>query len=320
PQKGRYRQFMQCDIDVIGEPGILAEVELLVATIAALDALGLTGCTIRINDRRLLTSMLSSFGFSPEQYATVLITLDKLDKVGAEGVVAELRDRADDIARLGSQPSADIEPDIESAIDAVEAFLTRIRTAEFVAYGERAIRRELPDGVDEDAVADLVALGNAVEAAGLDRSLLQFDPFLVRGMGYYTGTIFEVAHPELGYSLGGGGRYDGMIGRFLGTDVPAAGISLGFERLVDLVLLSDPDAADAVALLYDADVPAARLASLKAQLLAGGSRVRLERRTRNPKQFLEQLAASGFSRFAYVSATAGADDENADDLEFRAIQ
>jgi histidyl-tRNA synthetase len=317
PQKGRYRQFMQCDIDVIGEPGILAEVELLVATIAALDALGLAGCTIRINDRRLLTSMLNSFGFSPDQYATVLITLDKLDKIGAEGVVAELRDRADDIARLGGQPDADA---IEPATDSVEAFLTRIRTAEFVAYGERAIRRELPDGIDEDAVADLVALGNAVEAAGLDRSLLQFDPFLVRGMGYYTGTIFEVAHPELGYSLGGGGRYDGMIGRFLGTEVPAAGISLGFERLVDLVQLSDPDAADAVALLYDADVPAARLASLKAGLLASGSRVRLERRTRNPKQLLEQLAASGFSRFAYVSATNGADDENADDLEFRAIQ
>jgi histidyl-tRNA synthetase len=317
PQKGRYRQFMQCDIDVIGEPGILAEVELLVATIAALDALGLTGCTIRINDRRLLTSMLRSFGFSSDQYATVLITLDKLDKIGAEGVVAELRDRADDIARLGGQPDVD---DIEPAIDAVEAFLTRIRTAEFVAYGERAIRRELPDVVDEDAVADLVALGNAVEAAGLDRSLLQFDPFLVRGMGYYTGTIFEVAHPELGYSLGGGGRYDGMIGRFLGTEVPAAGISLGFERLVDLVQLSDPDSADAVALLYDADVPAARLASLKAQLLARGSRVRLERRTRNPKQLLEQLAASGFSRFAYVSTADGADDENADDLEFRALQ
>jgi len=189
PQKGRYRQFVQCDIDIIGEGTQLAEVELIVATAATLDALGLTGCSIRINDRRLLTSMLNAFGFAPETHAAVLITLDKLDKLAADGVIAELRER---------------EASHVAAIDKLDAFLHRVRTMEFLSYGERAIRRELPGGIDEAVVAELVALGDAVEAAGIDRALLQFDPFLVRGMGYYTGTIFEVAHPDFGYSLGGG--------------------------------------------------------------------------------------------------------------------
>ncbi|MCU1550497.1 MAG: histidine--tRNA ligase, partial [Glaciihabitans sp.] len=177
PQKGRYRQFVQCDIDIIGEPSWLAEVELIVATAATLGALGLNDCRIHINDRRLLTSMLDSFGFSVGSRELVMIVLDKLDKIAVGGVVAELRDRA---------------PGETTAIDALESFLTRARTMEFVSFGDRAIRRELPDGIDEDAVRELVDLGNAVEAAGIDRSLLQFDPFLVRGMGYYTGTIFEV--------------------------------------------------------------------------------------------------------------------------------
>jgi histidyl-tRNA synthetase len=134
-------------------------------------------------------------------------------------------------------------------------------------------------------------------------------------MGYYTGTIFEIAHPDLGYSLGGGGRYDGMIGRFLGTDVPAAGFSLGFERLVDLVRIPGDAAADAAALVYDADVRPAQLASLKSALIAQGSRTTLAKRTKNPRQLLDQLAASGFTRFAFVSAGAA----TLADLEFRPI-
>jgi histidyl-tRNA synthetase len=311
PQKGRYRQFMQCDIDVIGEPGMLAEVELLVATSATLDALGLEGCTIRVNDRRLLTSMLGAFGFPAQSHDTIFIVLDKMDKVGVAGVIGELRELS---GGLAERAGASIDG-LAASIAGLEAFLTRIRTAEFVVYGERAIRRELPEGVDEDAVRDLVALGDAVEAAGIDRRLLRFDPFLVRGMGYYTGTIFEVAHPDLGYSLGGGGRYDGMIGRFLGADVAAAGFSLGFERLVDLAVLEAAGETDAVALVYDAGTSPARLASLKSELLATGVRVRLERRPRNPKQLLEQLSASGFTRFAYV----GAETTVSSELEFRPL-
>ena len=306
PQKGRFRQFVQCDIDVIGESGLLAETELIVATVATLDALGLVGCTVRVNDRRILVSMLTAFGFAVEAHDAVLITLDKLDKIGPDVVVSELAERASNPeAVIGDQSS------YLAAVGAVHDFLTRPRTLEFLSYGERAIRRELPAGIDEDAVRELAALGDAVEAAGIDRALLRFDPFLVRGMGYYTGTIFEIGHPDLPYSLAGGGRYDGMIGRFLGTEVPAVGFSLGFERLVDLISIEDAEKLDAVALVYDADVAPAQLASLKAEVLATGARTRLERRTKNPRALLDQLAASGYAQFAFVgnSSTVLADLE-----------
>ncbi len=146
---------------------------------------------------------------------------------------------------------------------------------------------------------------------------LVFDPFLVRGMGYYTGPIFEVAHPELGYSLGGGGRYDGMIGRFLGSDVPATGFSLGFERLIDLVELPEGDGEGDAALVYDRDVAPADLMALKSTLVAEGARVRLMKRPKNMKTALDQLAADGFARFATVSASTGAD---ASALDWRPLE
>jgi len=299
PQKGRYRQFMQCDIDILGEAGPIAEVELITATAATLEALGLAGCSIRVNDRRLLVSSLTIFGFAPEEHDAVLITIDKLDKIGNEGVVAELRQR-------GFTPTA---------VDALGAFFARPATMELLPFGEDAIRKALPDGVDPDAVSELAAIGRAVEEGrGEGEPIVQFDPWLVRGMGYYTGTIFEVAHPALGYSLGGGGRYDGMIGRFLGSDVPAAGFSLGFERLVDLVELPEAAGADATALVHDPDMPPAELVALQAKLIADGGRVRLERRPKNLKPLLAQLAASGFTRFSLVSAGA-----TVESLEFKAL-
>jgi histidyl-tRNA synthetase len=293
PQKGRYRQFVQCDIDVLGEPGPRAEAELLVASLDALDALGLEGGVIRLNDRRLLTGMLATLGFAPSEYDGALITIDKLDKIAQDGVLAELRER-------GVTPTA---------VDALEAFFRRPQTMEFLPFGEAAIRRALPENPDPEALAGLVAIGEAVMAArggGPGEALLQFDPFLVRGMGYYTGPIFELAHPSVPYSLGGGGRYDGMIGRFLGTDVPATGFSLGFERLVDLVDLPDEAGADAVALLHDPEVPLAALLALKTALVADGSRVRLVARPKNVKPTLDALAADGFTRFAFVDAATNA--------------
>lgn len=315
PQKGRYRQFVQCDIDIIGEAGPLAEIELISATAAALRALGLEGCSIRVNDRRLLTSMLEVLGFPADTHDSVLITIDKLDKVGHDGVVAELREKASTHADAATAAA------LAAAVDALEAFFHRPMTLEYLPFGEAAIRKALPAGVDEVAVRELAALGLAVEEAeaasspaGDREPLVVFDPFLVRGMGYYTGSIFEITHPSVGYSLGGGGRYDGMIGRFLGSDVPAAGFSIGFERLVDLVQLDDSETADAVALVHDDTVSPARLATLKAELIASGKRVRLERRARNLKPLFEQLAASGFSAFAYV-----AEDSTVETLEFRPL-
>lgn len=299
PQKGRYRQFVQCDIDIIGEPGVVAEVELITATTAALEALGIPGCSIRINDRRILTSMLAALGFAAETHPAVLITLDKLDKIGTAGVTAELAERGMPAAAIAAL----------QAVPAFAAFGTEAATHDAPAAAEAltvdTIAAVLPAGVDAQALADLAAIAAAVAASSA--APLVFDPFLVRGMGYYTGPIFEVAHPELGYSLGGGGRYDGMIGRFLGADVPATGFSLGFERLIDLVEPDAGDDADASALLYEADAELGAVMALKAQLVAGGARVRLLARPKNMKAALERLAAEGFTRFAVVGGTATAD-------------
>ncbi|WP_310244706.1 histidine--tRNA ligase [Microbacterium sp. BE35] len=291
PQKGRYRQFVQCDIDIIGDASARAEAELAVATLDTLDALGLEGGSIRINDRRVLDWMLDSFGFTSDERPGVLITIDKLDKLGPDGIVAELRERG---ATAG-------------AVDAFAAFLRRPTTIEYNPYGERQIRKALPDGAPDDIVAHLVGIGAAVAAARGSATELEgdiplvFDPFLVRGMGYYTGTIFELAHPSVDYSLGGGGRYDGMIGRFLGQDVPAVGFSIGFERIVDLVSERTDAAAPAVVLVHDRDVPEGELLALKAALVREGSRVRLEQRTKNLKALLERAASDGYTAFATVA-------------------
>jgi len=293
PQKGRYRQFVQCDIDIIGDASPRAEAELLVASLDALDALGLEGGTIRINDRRVLDGMLDAFGFDAQERPGVLITIDKLDKIGADGVAEELRAR-------GATPAA---------VDAFAAFLHRPQTLEYLPFGEAQIRKALPAGVSDDLVAHLTGIGDAVAAARPAAGApaggevpLVFDPFLVRGMGYYTGTIFELAHPSVGYSLGGGGRYDGMIGRFLGQEVPAVGFSFGFERLVDLVSTAEDAAASAIVLVHDRDVPVTELVAHKADLVAEGFRVRLEQRTKNLKALLERAAADGYTSFATVVA------------------
>ena len=293
PQKGRYRQFVQCDIDIIGEAGPLAEIELITATAAALEALGFTGsnaCTIRINDRRILRSLVESLGIPAESYERALITIDKEDKIGVDGVVRELVEQ-------GLGDAATLTPILESL-------------SSLAGDGWELVDAP-PAWLNLDAYRELLAIRAAVG----DSARLVFSPNLVRGMGYYTGTIFEIAHPDLPYSLGGGGRYDGMIGRFLGSDVPAAGFSLGFERLVDLVKLPEDQTADAVALIYDADVAPPQLAALKSELIASGVRTTLVRRPKNTTALLEQLSAAGYPRFAFVAATTVSSRE----LEIRNI-
>jgi len=254
----------------------------------------------------VLDWMLDSFGFGAEERPGVLITIDKLDKIGPEGIVAELRERA---LRQAQGPDS-------AAIDGFEAFLRRPMTLEYHPYGERQIRKALPADAPDEIVAHLVGIGEAAAAARAATAgdelagdiPLVFDPFLVRGMGYYTGTIFELAHPSVDYSLGGGGRYDGMIGRFLGQDVPAVGFSIGFERIVDLVAEQADAAAPAVVLVHDRDVPEAGLLALKAGLVRQGSRVRLEQRTKNLKALLERAASDGYTAFATVTAGTTAED------------
>ncbi|MDO9395538.1 MAG: histidine--tRNA ligase [Herbiconiux sp.] len=308
PQKGRYRQFVQCDIDIIGEAGILAEIELLTATLATLATLGLEGCRIRINDRRILFGMLDAFGFAAAEHASVLITVDKLDKVGTSGVIDELRAK-------GTTPAA---------VEALAAYFASTPPAAAAAAAGDALPVEstpltaasvqaaLPEGVAPDAVAGLAAIGEALESAGIAGELV-FDPFLVRGMGYYTGTIFEIEHPDFSFSLGGGGRYDGMIGRFLGEEVPACGFSIGFERIIDLVDEPAASGARSIVLVHDKAAEPARLLALKAQLVAEGARVRLEKRTKNLGPLLERAEQAGFDAFALV----GRDVTQASELEFK---
>ncbi|MFZ7088391.1 histidine--tRNA ligase [Curtobacterium sp. RRHDQ10] len=286
PQRGRYRQFVQCDIDILGEPGQLAEIELLQATADALAALGVRGTFVRINDRRILAGMLASWGVADDDAGRALVEIDKLDKIGASGVAEQLVG----LPSLTGRDAAELRGTLET-----------LATADWDAVAGAP-------WLDADAFGALESLRAAVPDMDL-----RFDPTLVRGMGYYTGTIFEVAHPDFAYSLGGGGRYDGMIGRFLGQDVPAVGFSLGFERLVDLVSVADADTTDAVALVYDRDVEPARLAAVKRSVMAAHGRVRLERRTKNMKNLLAGLAADGYGAFATVTAT------DTDELEFRPL-
>jgi histidyl-tRNA synthetase len=279
PQKGRYRQFVQCDIDIIGDASVLAEIELLNASLDALTAIGLTDATIRVNHRVLLANLLEQLGVPEDGKGSAMITIDKLDKIAAEGVVAELGEKFD------------------AGVAA--------RAADWL----KAISGNLP------VPAELKEIFAAIEARfGAGR--LRFDPTLVRGMGYYTGSIFEIEHPESGSSIGGGGRYDGMVGRWLGTDVPAVGISIGFERAVDLVADQASD-LKAIVLVLDSAEPTVIGNALRVQqqAIAAGYRVRLEQRPKKLNNLLDSMAEQGFASFA----TVGEEFVNFGDLSIRNI-
>jgi histidyl-tRNA synthetase len=269
PQKGRYRQFVQCDIDIIGDDSVLAEIELLNASLAALDALGLSKAVIRVNHRELLLSLLDSFGVKEADRSSALITLDKLDKIEVTGVVSELCERLGDLVA-----------------DKANAWLL---------------------AADMTVPAVLSPLFSAV-----DEKRLRFDPTLVRGMGYYTGTIFEIEMPGEGSAIGGGGRYDGMVGKWLGTDVPAVGISIGFERVVDLVETSAPTNG-VLLVLEETSVECIKNAvRFQKKLIALGKSVRLELKPKKLNILLDSMREAGFSQFALVGSDTA-------ELSFKAI-
>jgi histidyl-tRNA synthetase len=282
PQKGRYRQFVQCDIDILGEASHLAEVEVILATADALHRLGVTGYTFRVNDRRLLTALLSAAGIAPEFQGDALITLDKLDKIGPEGVLTELVER------------------LPAGFD--RGVLAAVLSGESIALDPAVISQVMGGSPEAVAAAQELCDWAMAVAEVLGPEILVVDPTLVRGMGYYTSSIVEIAHPDMGISLGGGGRYDGMIGRFLGTDVPAFGLSLGFERLIDVLPMDSAGNPDRVALLYDRDNPGEHLVKLKIQLVDTGHTVRLVPKSKNLRPVYEQLVADGFSRVAEVTS------------------
>lgn len=295
PQKGRFRQFVQCDIDILGEPSSLAEREVLIATADVLEKLDLHTFTFRVGDRRLLTSLLVKAQVPMDDQMTALIILDKLDKIGSVGVVEELRDR------LGRHIDTDVfEPVLEWA------------AGELRGFDSDRIARLM--GADPAVVSELAEWATSLgDVIGHDRVV--FDPTLVRGMGYYTGSIVELVHPGLGVSLGGGGRYDGMIGRFLGQDTPAFGFSLGFERLMEVLGTTSAIAGHRVALVYEADMPGDQLLALKTALIREGQSVVLAKQQKNAKALYERLVTQGVSKVAMV----GKDSTDAGQLSWREL-
>lgn len=277
PQKGRYRQFTQCDIDILGEPSALAEIELIVATLDALRDIGLDGASVRINDRRLLDDLLAESGIPAEGKAKALILIDKLDKVGRDEVARSLAE-----AFPGGAG--------EKAGDAL--------------FGPDA--RAVHDG--RPAYREVMGIIDAVRGVAGESSIA-FDPALVRGLGYYTGPIFEVRHPASRSSVGGGGRYDNMIGKFLDQTVPATGFSLGFDRLLEIIAERPAAAgapADRVGLIYDDGDAPARVIARQQELLARGLTVRLVRSARNRQRMFDDLLRAGYGRTQRVSDAASA--------------
>jgi histidyl-tRNA synthetase len=258
PQKGRYRQFVQCDIDIIGDGTSLAEIEILNASLQALADLGISGTTIRVNHRELLSRSIEELGVAAKDQSRAMITIDKLDKIGIDGVCLELKERFDD------------------------GVAAKAKTWLSGLTANQLVPKQLEDVF---AALELVHPGK-----------LRFDPTLVRGMGYYTGIIFEIEHPESGSSIGGGGRYDGMVGKWLGEDVAAVGISLGFERVADLVAAEKPDNKNLVLVFEPTDLQQALTA--QGQAIAAGYRVRLEAKPKKLNTLLDSLKLQGFSSFA----------------------
>lgn len=284
PQRGRYRQFMQCDIDILGEPSNLAEIELILATTTTLTRLEFSNFQIRINDRRILKAMAAYAGFPEESYDSVFITLDKMDKIGMDGVKEELMVSGYTEEQCGKY---------------LELFAAVAEARDGVAF----LAQKLSDHLDGDVMASFQEIIESVKATKADSFELVFDPTLVRGMSYYTGTIFEVAMPEYGGSCGGGGRYDEMVGKFTGKDVPACGFSIGFERIIMLLMergFKVPTRPKQVAYLIEKGVGGEELCRVIAraqEARADGTQVLVARMNKNKKFQKEQLMKEGYEEF-----------------------
>ena len=282
PQRGRYRQFYQCDIDILGEPSNLAEIELITATTTTLGRLGFKNFEIRINERRILKAMAQYSGFAEESYDTVFIILDKMDKIGLDGV-------AEDLAANGF------------AQECIDKYLSLFKgMEEHKEDGLTYLADTLGDCLDAEIKDNLAQIIESVEACKNAQFEMVFDPTLVRGMSYYTGTIFEIAIPEFGGSCGGGGRYDKMVGRFTGKDVPACGFSIGFERIVLLLLENGfqiPTQPKKKAYLIEKGYSSEKLCEVMKQAQEerkAGLQVLVSRMNKNKKFQKEQLAKEGY--------------------------
>ena len=281
PQRGRFRQFMQCDIDILGEGSVLAEIELILATTAMLGKLNFKNFTVCINDRNILKAMAAYSGFKEEDYDEVFIILDKMDKIGAEGVAGELEEMG-------------------YTRENVDTYLKLFDEVETDLSGVRHLKERLGDFLSSETAEGMEMIMSSVEAAKECDFKLKFDPTLVRGQSYYTGTIFEVTMDDFGGSVAGGGRYDKMIGKFTGQDTPACGFSIGFERIVMLLLESGyevPGVRQKKAYLLEKKLP--KEGMLKVLELAkkdreSGKQVLIVNMKKNKKFQKEQLTEEGY--------------------------
>ena len=284
PQRGRFRQFMQCDIDILGEPTYLAEIELVLATTTLLGKLDFHNFTIRINDRRILKAMAQYSGFPAESFDTVFIILDKMDKIGIEGVAEELEKEG-------------------FAKESIDTYLGLFREITNDVEGVRYIKEKLSDVLDAGIAEDLETIINTVESVKTADFKMSFDPTLVRGMSYYTGPIFEISMDEFGGSVGGGGRYDEMIGKFTGNNTCACGFSIGFERIVMLLLergYEIPTKNGKKAYLIEKNMPADKLLNILKQATeerSAGTQINISIMKKNKKFQKDQLAADGYTEF-----------------------
>jgi len=287
PQRGRYRQFTQCDIDIIGDASNMAEIELILATTTTLGKLGFENFEIRINERRILKAMALKAGFTEDSFDEVFIILDKMDKIGIDGVHDELVDKGFD----------------EKVVNSYINLFTILEGKSDVTQAIDCLREELSDTLDEDVAKSMKEIALAVDNSKVAKFDLVFDPTLVRGMSYYTGTIFEIAIPEFGGSCGGGGRYDEMIGRFTGGSVPACGFSIGFERIILLLLEQDfkiPTQSKKIAYLIDKKLPYEKYVEVIKEandLRAKGENILVVKMNKNKKFQKEQLTQEGYEEF-----------------------
>ena len=284
PQRGRFRQFMQCDIDILGEASCLAEIELILATTTLLGKLNFEDFKVRINERRILKSMAMYSGFSEEQFGAVFIILDKMDKIGWDGVKEEL---------------------IEAgfAQESVEKYLALFHEMEDAGDRLAYLEEKLTGVLEEGVIGNLRTIQASVEATKAPKFELVFDPTLVRGMSYYTGTIFEIEMAQFGSSVAGGGRYDKMIGKFTGKDTPACGFSIGFERIITILMeqgFQIPGSSVRKAYLIEKNMPSEKLCQILQEAKEereSGIQVLIALMNKNKKFQKEQLMKEGYTEF-----------------------
>ena len=289
PQKGRFREFWQCDIDIFGDASYLSEIDLLLAMGTVLQEIGFGEkypFYIVLNDRAILKAMQSYAGFPEEDFSDISIVLDKEDKIGREGVREELL-----------------------SLSYTEEQISRYEDCLNLVKGDKEdilkLQEKLGAHLDDEVGKNLYRIMKMVEESGKGTIPLRFDPTLVRGMGYYTGPIFEVRSTLFSGSIGGGGRYDKMVGKFIGVDTPAVGFSIGFERIIGILLEGEEEvhSEGKIAYLVDKKVSEEKLSACLTEVMEKRERgevVLLTQMNKNKKFQKEKLSAEGYKEFVEI--------------------